>query len=549
MPTDAITLHSLVKELDTSLKGERIAKIYQNSDFELVLVMRNGKRLQISVDPSLPYIYLTKEKKENTLHTPAFQMLARKYISSGKIIGVELAGKDRVVQIAISSYSAMGDLACFYLYIELMGRYSNIILTDNKGVILDALKRTSLGIATTRLLMPNLKYITQKQDKVAPDDIQGLASVVSHLQAQGELNISGLLDKIAGISKETAKEILARAKEAEDIPMLISGFFNIFDTADYAPCVSLNRQGQAQDAFVCPYVNSIGADFQAMPSLNDAFERVYQQKGAERQKAQDTKGLNKWLKRLKAKNNRLIENAQKSIEQSKSMQKYKKFGELLIANLHNLKDGAESAVVFDYYLDTDISIPLDTTVSIKKNADNYFKRYKKLKRTKEASIKIIKDATTFQEYLRGIESAINVCDTKEELSQIEAELATLIAPQKKLSKGKPAMPNKVDYKGYTIYYGKNNKQNEVVTFEIASPEDIWLHIKMGAGAHVIIKGGQVPDRVLKEGARIAATQSGIQGKCEVVWCKRRYVKKMPGGRLGQVTYSKFKSILVDNHII
>ncbi len=546
MPIDAITLHSLAKELNASLNGQRIAKIYQNDENELALVMRNGKRLQISADPSLPYIYLTKEKKENTLNAPSFQMLARKHIGSGKIEGVELVAKDRVIRIAVACYSEMHDKATYHLYIELMGRYSNIILVNPKGLILDALKRTSIGVTTTRLLMPNLKYIPQHQEKVAPDDLAGLGNAVKELTAQDNLNVAGLIGKISGISKETAKEVLARAKENTEIPLLISYFYSIADTANYAPCVTLDKQGQAQDAFICPYISS-KAPFLPMSDLNAAFERVYSVKGAQRQKEQDTKGLRKTLKRLVGKNNRRLEKAQESLKQCAKIDEYKKYGELLTANLHNFKGKEESITVFDYYLEKEIAIPLDAALTPQKNIESYFKRYKKLKRAKEVSAKIVQEAEHYKEYLDSIENAINICNTKEELLQIEAELAQLTAPVKKLpkAKGKPAMPNKAEYKGYAIYYGKNNKQNDTVTFEIASPEDIWLHIKDGAGAHVVIKGRQIPDEVLKEGARIAATQSGASGKCEVVWCKRRYVKKLPGGGLGQVTYKNFKSILVD----
>jgi predicted ribosome quality control (RQC) complex YloA/Tae2 family protein len=545
MPRDAITLHALAQELHAKLKDKRISKIYQSEDSEIVIVMRSGERLAVSANPSMPRIYLTSEKKEGELAARSFQMLLRKHIGGGKIEKIELVNKDRIIKITVASFSELRDIGHFYLYVELMGRYSNIILVNSEQVIMDAVKRVSFDDSALRPILPGVKYAPQMQKKAAPDDIPALARAVAEAEERGELNASGLIGRISGIAKETAKEALFRAKSREDIPFILTGFYNICASPDYAPCVSLDDKGQARDAFICPYL-SMGSEFAPVADLNAAFEWVFSAKAALERKERDTKELRRALKRLKDKNDRRITAAKERLKECEKMDEYKRCGEMLIANLHNLNGNRDFAVVYDYAEEKEVTIPLDRSISPQKNADRYFKQYGKLKRARQISTVMLKEGEEFAQYLQSIENAINICSTKQEFSQIAQELAELTAPQKAAkAKQRPAMPEKVVFEGYEIYYGKNNKQNETVTFDIASHNDIWLHAKEYPGAHVIIKGGDIPQSVLEEGARTAARYSGAEGKCEVVWCLKKHVKRIPGGACGQVSYKNFKTILIE----
>ena len=554
MPNDVITQKALAFELNSKLHNYKIDKIYQPEKDEIILLLRGEKlnqRLVISANPTFPRIHLTNQKKENKLVAPAFLMLLRKYINGGRITAIEIFNNDRIIKITVISSNEMKDKVTYYLMVELMGRYSNIILINDNNIILDAIKRIPFEETTSRFIMPNLKYTDQKQDKLTLDNVKGIKDL---LNAQNDklIDLTFLMNNISGFSKETVNEILARSKDPNDIVSNITFFFNIAQEKDYKPCVSLDKNNNPKDVYVLPYT-SINAEFKEKNSLNEAFDDYFAFHDSKIRKEANTKHLTLALKRMRDRNKKRLNLANKKIEECAYLDNYKKKGEILTANLFRVKFGQESVTLFDYYENCDIDIELDKTLSPQKNAEKYFKRYTKLKRAQAITQEQLKEIDLLSKYLDSIETSINNSSTREEYEEISEELMEIGAIKRsnnKAKKQKPTQPLHFNVDGYDVYVGKNNQQNNQVTFKIGSGNDIWFHVKGYSGSHVILKNhnNDVQDKVIEKVAKLAVEYSSVNTSCkmQVDYCKKKYVKKIPNAMMGMVTYSNYKTIVIDN---
>jgi len=542
MPNDVITLNALAYELNSILSGGRIEKIYQPETDEVTFSVKNGRSsyvFVISASCNHPRAHITSQKKENALNAPAFCMLLRKHLIGGTIKAIGIYNCDRIIKIDIEARNELNDKVDYYLFAELMGRYSNIILTKSDLIIVDAIRRIHFDQSTTRYILPNLSYVLQPKNKISLDDKAQLKDFFDNNLDKKE----SLSTKISGIGKETAKEIISSDNPYKKLMELA----DIYNQKSYKPCL-LIKDNKPVDYFVTEY-SSIKGNFELTPSLNTAFDKFYCDHDTSERKKANTKNLKALLKRLENKTKRRISDNINKLEEVKSAENNKQNGDLIFSYIHQIKSKSKELICYDYYNNCQKTIALDSASSPSQNAQNYYKRYNKLKRTKEIAESQLESLREQSEYLKTIALAIENSTLKIEFDEIMNELNNLNGFKKKentkKSKKKPSSPMHIRFLNCDIYWGKNNLQNNEVTFNIANGGDMWFHTKNNHGAHVIVKG-EINAEVIERAAEIAAYYSEVRTaeRVEVDYCLRKFVKKIPSSMPGLVRYSQYKSIIV-----
>lgn len=540
MPNDVILLNALANELNDLLSDGRIEKIYQPEIDEVTFsVKAKGKThtLVISASPSAPRTHITKQKKENSLNAPAFCMLLRKYLSGSNLKNVSVFNSDRIIKFTFETRSELKDRAVYFLLAELMGRYSNIILTDENYKIIDAIRRIHFDQSTTRYILPNLQYVLQPKNKVSLDDPTGLKEIFE----KGVTDFKELPKLISGIGKETAKEIFYAENQYEKLQNLIG----IYSSPLYSPVLKTNGE-KPTDYYVYRY-DTVEGEFIGKSTLNECLDEYYTLLDGNERKKASSKTVNAVLKRMKEKiDRRISDNTEKIAEKEKS-EKWKKYGETILGNIWKIKNGDKYVEGLDYESNQTVKVPLDETLSPSANAQLYYKKYAKAKRAAEIAEKQLTELYKQKEYLKSVELSVRDSETKQEYTEITEELNRLNGRSSKsvAKKEKPSRPVRVKIENGEIIYGRNNLQNNEVTFKIADRNDLWLHVKERHGSHVIIKG-EVIDEVLLKAAQIAAFYSECRSdeKVDVDYALVKYVKKIPSSLPGQVIYSNYKTVTV-----
>lgn len=542
MPNDVITLKAISQELKGLLTDGRVEKIYQPEQDEITLTIKNQRKiytLVASANPSHPRLHVTSQKKENALVAPAFCMLLRKYLIGAFICNVEIFNSDRIIKITFNARTELKDNVNYFLIIELMGRYSNIILTSSQLKIIDAIRRIHFDQSTTRYILPNLEYVLQPQTRISLNDT---VSLNNFFNSNKNLDVTTILKNVSGFSKDTAQEIIASDCPVDKANELI----NITERDTYQPCLRYEN-GKLRDYYVQPYSTQKG-EYEYYNSLNECLDKFYSIYDGEERKKASTKTIVTILKRLQAKTDRRIEDNEKKKLESEEAEKYKLYGEFILAYSYVIKKGDEFLNCMNYYDNTSLSIPLNPNLTPAENAQAYYKKYNKAKRARiiaETQLSALKEQKT---YLDTIAVCINNCSLKTEYDEILTELNALSGLRKspKYSKTKPSKPLHFVVNGFDVYCGKNNIQNNEVTFNIASSKDLWLHVKAHHGSHLIIKG--VPDEdTIHKCAKVCAYYSEARNdsKVEIDYTQRKNVKKIPSAMLGMVTYTNYRTILVE----
>lgn len=557
MPNDYLTLNALVSELDNGLTTGKIEKITQPERDELVFTVRKGgvkRNLVVSCYAETPRIHFTTIKKENPLNAPTFLMHMRKLIGSGYINGVRLVNYDRIVAVDILSKNEMKDTVQYSLIFEMMGRYSNTMLINDKSVIIDAIKQVGFDTATKRTIIAGAKYEPPTQSKILPFDYQAIEDALKLFN--GKPLERYVTATISGLSPISAREIIARASltdretlNSADICRFMEeykGLYTIFNTDNFKPCASGN------DYFITPY-QSAELEYYCYSSLSEAIESRIAEKDRKERHRQRAKHLIGAVKKYKSRNVKKLEKANEKLEECTKIDTYLKYGELINCNLFRMKKGDEKLVADDYYSAEaeKIDIPLDPLLSPQENARQYFKRYQKLKRTKEVIVDQIEETRENIEYADSITASLETSAGTAELLQIEEELVAVGALRKlknKPNKSTPkAEPHAYEYEGFGILVGKNNYQNDKLTFKTANGGDLWLHALGYHGSHVIVfaEARAIPDNVILFAAELAAYYSSASSdKITVDYTFRKNVKRNPSKKLGMVTYSSQNSIVV-----
>lgn len=566
MSMDGLSLYSAMNELNKRLAGGKIDKIQQTDKEELLLMVRSlGQtyRLLINASASDNRVQLTELKKQAPSEAPMFCMLLRKRIAGGKIVRFEQERLDRVLKISIETYNDLGDLSVFALYCELMGKHSNIILVNEKGVIVDAIKHVGLGMSSVRFVMPGLEYSAppaqDKQDpsKASADDFSMAMCMVGMSIAKALSNaFFGLSPAVAAqlVARYTDKTECTQLSEAEreELAERLAAFYADMAQGKEKASAVLNALGETEAVY--PFAIA-GGGIKLYDSIGEALDSLYinsdRREWAKRHGASARKVLQNNIERCEKKL-ALYADALNSGEQ---MEKCRLYGELLTANLHSLKSGTDTAAVDNYYSDPveRIAIPLDRQLTPGENAQRYYKKYQKLKAARDMAIVQREQTLSELNYLEGQLDNLTKCTAENELSELIEELKEqgYIKRDKggkkkmKLAASKPM--HFVSSTGADIYVGKNNRQNDELTLRFASPNDIWMHTKNIPGSHVIVKGASEQDTAtMTEAALLAAYYSRARGSENVAvdYTPRKYVKKPAGAKPGMVIYTTNKTAYV-----
>lgn len=561
MPNDMYTLKALTDELSFALTGGRIEKINQPEKDEFTFYVHKNKSqiLVVSVNPNCPRIHLTNEKKDNPYVAPSFLMLLRKKLAGARIEKISLVGFDRIIKIDFKGKNEMSDEVSNTLYIELMGRYSNVILCSDQGVIIEALRHI-YPENSFRCILPKIKYELPQNNKLAPTDS---LKIVEVLQKNDLNDISKRIAlSVSGFAYSTIREMLCRIgidyeskdideKNAKLIADAISELYSISTTPKYQPCYTFSDN--SEDFFVFPY-NHQPAEYKTVQSLNDAVRICCTERDRRIRLQQESKTVSTAIKNAIKKAEKSLGIARQKMIDSSDFEKLRVYGEIITNNLYLLKKGVEEAELYNYYDDSLIKIKLDPLLTPEKNAQAYFKRYSKSKRTVSVVGEQIKDLEKKLEYLYSLKSMLEICTQPQEIEGIvlEAYSSGILenkASSKTKTKKTTALPPKEYFiDGFIVYRGRNNIDNEQITFRMSSEKDIWLHVKDLHGSHVLIKnnGKDVPDKVIQTASEIAGFYSeGKQNyKIAVDYCEKKYVKKSPSGVKGAVIYTNYKTAYI-----
>ncbi len=562
MAFDGITIRALTKEFNTALKGGRINKIAQPEKDELLLTIKTKEgtnRLMLSVNPSLPLAYLTDNNKQSPLSAPNFCMLLRKHLNNGRIISVTQPGLERIINIEIEHLNEMGDLCTKHLIIELMGKHSNIIFTDDNDKIIDSIKRINAGVSSVREVLPGLTYFvpntTEKYDALNTNRQEFIEKVCQKNMPLAKAIYTTYTGFSPAVSEEICYEsgidsnLPASALE-EDFKLHIAGIFCNYveeiKEESFVPCIVYNSS-VPKDYFV-KTPNSYSEDcIKFFNSTSLMLEQFYAEKNTLTRIHQRSGDLRQIINTNLERNYKKYDLQTKQLADTQNRDKFKLYGELLSAYGYEITSGASECQVLNYYTGENITIPLDKDLSPQENSRKYFDKYSKQKRTYEALMEQVVSTKTEIDQLESIKTSLEIATAYEDLVQIKEELATYgFIKNKAPLKGRPEKSKSRPFHylssdGIDIYVGKNNIQNEELTFKFANGGDWWFHAKDMPGSHVIVKAGNapLPDSTYEDAARLAAFYSKGRDmeKVEIDYVEKKHVKKVPGAPLGFVIYN------------
>lgn len=574
MAFDGITIANIVKELNDTIVGGKINKIAQPEADELLLTIKNNRtqyRLLISASASLPLIYFTEKNKPSPLTAPNFCMLLRKHIGSGKITAVTQPGLERVIELKIEHLNELGDLCHKTLVVEIMGKHSNIIFLNEERMILDSIKHVSLNMSSVREVLPGRDYfIPQTQEKQNPLTITEEEFYQTVCEKPMPV-AKAIYTSLTGLSPAAAEEICCRSSIDGSEPTaslseearvhLYHTFARMMEdvtNGDFSPNIVYNEEGEPVEyaAFLlCKYNGFTVKKFQ---TISEVLELYYAQKNQITRIRQKSADLRRIVQTALDRNRKKFDLQSKQMRDTTKMDKYKVYGELINTYGYNLEEGCKSFQALNYYTNEEITIPLDATMTPQENAKKYFERYNKLKRTAQALEEQIADTESEILHLESIQAALDIARQENDLSQIKDELTEYGYIKKHTSNNKKKMQSKskplhyISSDGYHIYVGKNNYQNEELTFKFATGNDWWFHAKKMAGSHVIVKSNneELPDRTFEEAGRLAGYYSSgrTAPKVEIDYIQKKHVKKPNGSKPGFVVYYTNYSLIIEPDI-
>lgn len=561
MAFDGVVISNIIYDMKNNLTGGRIYKIYQPENDEISLVVKNNAttyRLMLNASATLPLAYFLNENKLNPQTAPNFCMLLRKHIGNGRILEIRQPDFERIIEIVIEHLDEMGDLCKKRLVIELMGKHSNIIFMEEDGKIIDSIKRIGAQISSVREVLPGREYVLPPNEKMSPlvvtegffkDEILSKAVSIS----------KALYTSITGFSKQIAEELCFRAgvdgnfstdslapTNKEDLWKAFSNLVKEIKEGKYKPVIVYENDApiafSAVDLMMYKdmekeYFKDISELLQTFYAKKDIYSRMHQ-------KSTD---LRKVLSTAVERTAKKYDIQRKQLKDTEKRDKFKVYGELLQTYGYEASLGDKAITVMNYYTNEEITIPLDETLTPLENANKYFNKYNKLKRTYEASLLLVEESKAMLDQLISLQNSMEMATTEADLREIKEEM-TLIGLIKakqtkknggKLEKSKPL--HFISSDGFHMYVGKNNLQNDRLTFKVANAKDLWFHAKEMPGSHVIVKlegAEDVPDATYEEAARLAAFYSSgkTSPKVEIDYTRRGNLKKPPQANPGYVIY-------------
>ncbi len=555
-------MRAVLFEISESFPDAKIEKVFQPQNDEIDIAIHSGRRsarLVFNVGPNAPRLQLSSVVKENPLKAPMFCMLLRKHLTGARIVRIEQPNFDRIAIFTLSCYDEMGFLTEKKLICEIMGKYANLVFCDAENKIISALKFIDFSQSTVRQIIPGLKYtLPEAQNKISPldfsEDVYYKKAAEFPREKTAEKFIVGAY---GGIATQISRELVFRASGQNDLPMsqidieklknVMLSWQKLLVSHNYQPTVIIDGEGKPVD-YSYMDITYLG-DFmkkRSFSSFGDLLDLYFSEKDRLekiRQRGRDLIGL---ISNAISRTERKLAIQREALADSERGEEYKRYADLITSNIYRIERGMDKVLCVDYYDDScpEIEIALDTRLSPSQNAQKYYKLYNKSKKAREVLTEQIKLWESELLYLDSVRSFLDKAKTEEDIAELREELYRSgysskmknYRPQKKI---KLAAMEYVTSGGYTVLVGKNNIQNDNLTFKIASKDDVWFHVKDIPGSHVIMKteGEEPSERDYTEAAEIAAYYSkATAGPVAVDYTKVKNVKKPAGSKPGFVIY-------------
>ena len=562
MAFDACMMRAVLFDISERFPDAKIEKVLQPQNDEIDLVIHSGRnngRLIFNVGPNAPRLQLSSVAKENPLKAPMFCMFLRKHIVGARIIGTEQPNFDRIAIFKLSCYDEMGFPTERKLICEIMGKYANLIFTDSDDKIISAIKFIDFSQSTVRQIIPGLKYtFPDPQNKISPllitEEIfyRKLSEFSENKTAE-----KFIVTSFSGIATQVSRELVYRASGKNDVPIseidveklknVILSWQNDLKMHNYTPTIAIDDQGKPIDYSYMDITYLCGAaKIKHFDSFSDLLDLYFSEKDRLEKIRQRGKDLITLISNAVSRTERKLMLQREALSDSEKGEEYKKYADLITANIYRIERGMERVFCIDYYDEScsEIEITLDSRLSPSANAQRYYKLYNKAKKAKEVLTEQIKLWEHELVYLDSVRAFLDKAETEEDITELREELYRSgysskmknYRPQKKI---KLQALSYTTSGGYGILVGKNNIQNDNLTFKLAAKDDIWFHVKDIPGSHVIMQtGGKEPsERDYTEAAEIAAYYSkATAGPVAVDYTKVRNVKKPAGSKPGFVIY-------------
>ncbi len=562
MAFDGIVIANLVHDLNQKILSGRISKIAQPEKDELLLTIKGNRenfKLLISANASLPLIYFTEINKQSPMTAPNFCMLLRKHIANGRIVSITQPGMERVIRMEVEHLDEMGDLRRKFILIELMGKHSNIIFCDENDMILDSIKHISAQVSSVREVLPGRAYfIPHSDEKKNPLEIsqeefkERIGATPQPLSRALYMNLTGLSPVAAAQICHLASvdgDISARECSDAELTHLYHALNWIMDDVregNFSPNIIYQGEKPVEFSSV-PLTMYEGSGYHLVdyPTISQLLERYYAEKNTLSRIHQKSTDLRKIVTTALERTSRKLDLHKKQLKDTEKREKFRIYGELLNTYAYGLSGGEKSFQCLNYYDNSEITIPLDPTLTARENAQKFFDKYNKQKRTFEAVTEQLAQTEAELLHLESIATSLDIARLEDDLVQIKEELVEYGYIKRHYTGGKkPKIISKpyhyLSSDGFHIYVGKNNYQNEELTFKLAGGGDWWFHAKGIPGSHVIVKadGRELTDRTFEEAGALAAyySKGRENDKVEIDYVQRKTLKKVPGAAPGFVVY-------------
>ena len=561
MAFDGIIASSVVNELNNALNNSRIEKIYMPTKNEIILIFHSNReklKLLISIDASNARFHFTKQTRENPIKAPQFCMVLRKYIQGAKILNVFQYGLDRVISLELENINELGDLVKYKLYIELMGKYSNIILVNNDNKILDSIRHVDYTMSSIREVLPAREYILpstlDKNEFLGMDFDQftanlQLASMDPFFSAENMAKI--IANQFVGFSKTFIENLLGFCNITNTFNKEnTTKLFNTINLVIYnikENLVNLKTYGKDYHIDLTNFLTN-----SEHTPISNFLDEFYSSKESAQALKTAKFNLQKDVLNFRCKYEKNLKRVNEILEDAYEMEKYKLYGELISSNIYRMSLGMKEITLENYYDNNKpVTIPLKENFSPSRNAQAYFKKYNKLKNAITHANIQKEDYEKNINYLESVIFLISEASSLAELENIKFELSE--AGYIKMATGKKKYRDEISlppfsytFEGIEILVGRNNLQNDKLTLKDARKNYTWLHTKDVHGSHVIIKSENVPENVLEYAAKLAVkhSQAKDSSKVSVDYTLVKFVHKPNGAKPGKVIYTNYKTIII-----
>ena len=571
MPLDGITINLLKQELSGFIVGSRIEKIHQPSKDELVFHLRSREgayRLLVSASANSPRLHLTARAPENPATPPMLCMLFRKHLTGAVITNIRQLGLDRVVFIDLAGTNEIGDAVTFTLCVEIMAKHSNIILINSDGTIVDSVKRVDFTQSSVRQILPTFRYeLPPRQNKLNLTETDVDFAVSSIKNCVGKRLSGAILETLEGVSPLISREIAAfscggdigtaemNEINEQRLTSKLSEIKNALLSGKASPTMLIRESVKPFD-FTFTDITQYGFTVSARPfeSFSELLDDFYYEKDRFERTRQRSQSLLKLLNNAAARAARKLQSRQAELEACADRDTLRINAELILANQYRLEKGSLFYDLENYYSNNEITrITADPALSPAANAQKYFKEYRKAKVAESMLGELIEQSEQELAYLESVIDSVNRADGYTELAEIRNELYEQgylkRAKNDKTKKAKPMPPMEyVSDDGYTILVGRNNVQNDLLTFKTAAKDDSWFHTQKIPGSHVVVVGNGdiIPELTCRQAAILAAYHSGGRESSQVAvdYTEVRMLKKPTGAKPGKVIYHTYNTMWV-----